>query len=66
MGSLHFSVTTITDHRMPHGRAIRRCISSGCLMGKTQEKRQRHNIAGLLAVATVFIGSWTLNIYILL
>ena len=39
------------------------CIFPGCLNGKTREKRQRHNmipIASVLAVATAFIGLWTL------
>ena len=59
-GSLHFCVMTITSRRMPCGRTI--STFSGCLMGKTD--KVRHNItqiAGLLAVATVFIGLWTLQ-----
>ena len=41
VGPLHFSVTTITDHRMPRGRAISvLSLAIRDSMGKTQEKRQ--------------------------
>ena len=60
--SLHFRVTTITDHWMPRGRDL--CTFSGCLVGKPRENDKigiiMTQIAGLLAIATVFIGLWTL------
>ena len=72
-GSLHFRVTTITDRRMPRARCAISVLSLGChksvVMGKTREKQpSRHNmtqIASLLAVATVIVGLWTLDIYII-
>ena len=61
-GSLHFRVTTITDRRMPHGRAI--SVLSLAVWWEKLEKNNkvRHSvtqIASLLAVATVFLDLWT-------
>jgi hypothetical protein len=59
-GLWHFRMTTFTDRRMPHGRA-----TSAPVWGPKLEKNDkvRHNImiqmGSALAVATVFIGSWT-------
>ena len=56
-GSLHFRVTTITDHRMPRGRAIS-VLSLAVWWAKLEKNdKVRHNmtqIASLLAVATFF------------
>ena len=61
MGSLHFCVTTITDRRMPRGRAIS-VLSLAVWWAKLEKNNKvRHNvtqIASLLAVATVFIDLW--------
>ena len=63
-GLLRFCVTTITDPRM---------LRDICTFSEQTQKNDkvRHNnimtqIGSLLAVATVFIGLWTLNIYVLL
>ena len=57
-GSLHFRVTTITDRRMPRGRAIF-VLSLAVWWAKLEKNdKVRHNmtqIASLLAVATVFV-----------
>ena len=57
-GSLHFRVTTITDRRMPRGRAIS-ALSLAVWWAKLEKNdKVRHNmtqIASLLAVATVFV-----------
>ena len=58
-------IFTCDDHYRPTNTTWARDLYtfSGSLMGKTQEKQQRHNltqIANVLAVATVFIGLWTL------
>ena len=63
-GALHCRVTTITDRRMPRGRAIF-VLSLAVWWAKLKknDKVLRYNmtqIASLLAVATVFIGLWTL------
>ena len=63
-GSSHFRVTTITDRRMPRGRAISVLSISLAVWWAKLEKNDkvRHNmtqIASLLAVATVFIDLWT-------
>ena len=62
-GSLHFRVTTVTDGRMPRGRAIS-VLSLAVWWAKLEKNNKvRHNmtqIASLLAVATVFIDLWTL------
>ena len=54
------------DHYRPPNITWARdlCTFSGCLVGKTREKRQSKaycdtHIASLLAVATVFIDLWT-------
>ena len=63
MGSLHFCVTTITNPRMPRGHVIY-VLSLAVWLAKLEKNdKVRHNmtqIASLLAVATVFIGLWTL------
>ena len=55
-GSLHFRVTTITDRRMPRGRAIS-VLSLAVWWAKLEKNdKVRHNmtqIASLLAVAAV-------------
>ena len=58
-GSLLFRVTTVTDIEYRRGRAISAvlCSFSGCLVGKTREKRQSKaysmtEIASLLAVVS--------------
>ena len=60
-GSLHFRVTTITDHRMPRGRAIS-VLSLAVWWAKLEKNdKVRHNmtqIASLLAVAAVFVDLW--------
>ena len=60
-GSLHFRVTTITDRRMPRGRAIS-VLSLAVWWAKLEKNdKVRHNmtqIASLLAVATVFVDLW--------
>ena len=60
-GSLHFCVTTITDRRMPRGRAIS-VLSLAVWWAKLEKNdKVRHNmtqIASLLAVATVFVDLW--------
>ena len=61
-GSLHFRVTTITDRRMPRGRAM--CVLSLTVWWANLEKNDkvRHDMtqmASLLAVATVFIDLWS-------
>ena len=60
-GSLHFRVTTITDRRMPRGRAIS-VLSLAVWLAKLEKNdKVRHNmtqIASLLAVATVFVDLW--------
>ena len=60
-GSLHFRVTTITDRRMPRGRAIS-ALSLAVWWAKLEKNdKVRHNmtqIASLLAVATVFVDLW--------
>ena len=61
MGSLHFRMRTITDRQMPRGRA-----NSVLSLEKNKVKYNTTQIASLLAVATVFVGLWTLDIYILL
>ena len=63
-GSLHFRVTTITNCRMPHGHTIS-VLSLAVWWDKNNQVRhnmtQIHvHVASLLAVATVFIGLWTL------
>ena len=60
-GSLHFRVTTITDRRVPRGRAI--SVLSLTVWWTKLEKsdKVRHKmtqIASLLAVATVFVDLW--------
>lgn len=45
---------TITERQMPRGRNL--CTFSGCLMGKTREKKTQ--MASLLALATVFTWSF--------
>ena len=61
-GSKHFRVTTITDRRMPYGRAIS-VLSLAIWWAKLEKNNKvRHNmtqIASLLAVATVIIDLWT-------
>ena len=56
-------MTTITDRRMPRGRAIS-VLSLDVWRAKLEKNdKVRHivtQIASLLAVATVFIGLWTL------
>ena len=56
-GSLHFRVTTITDRRMPRGRAIS-VLSLAVWWAKLEKNdKVRHDmtqIASLLAVAAVF------------
>ena len=58
-------MTTITDRRLPRGRAIS-ALSLAVWWAKLEkngDSKVRHNttqIASLLAVATVFIGLWTL------
>ena len=62
-GSLHFRVTTITDRRMPRGRTISALSLAVWWVKLEKNNKVRHNmtrIATLLAVATVFIGLWTL------
>ena len=60
-GSLHFRVTTITDRRMPRGRAIS-VLSLAVWWAKLEKNdKVRHTmtqIASLLAVATVFVDLW--------
>ena len=60
-GSLHFRVTTITDRRMPCGRAIS-VLSLTVWWAKLEKNDQvRHSmiqIASLLAVAAVFVDLW--------
>ena len=57
-GSLHFRVTTITDRRMPRGRAIS-VLSLTVWWAKLEKNdKVRHDmtqIASLLAVATVLL-----------
>ena len=59
------------DHYRPSNATWARdlCAFSGCLMNKTRENQQnKHNmtqVASLLALATVLMGLWALNIYIL-
>ena len=57
-GSLHFCVTTITDHRMPCGRAIS-ILSPAVWQAKLEKNNKvRHNmtqIASLLAIATILL-----------
>ena len=63
MGSLHFHVTTITDHRMPRGCAISVLFLAILCSNLKKINKVRHTIvqiASLLAVATDFIGLWTL------
>ena len=60
-GFLHFHVITITDRRMPRGRAI--SVFSLAVWWTKLEKNDkiRHNmtqIGSLLAVATVFVDLW--------
>ena len=63
MGSLHFSVTTITGHRIPRGRAIS-ALSLAVWSAKLEKNdKVRHynimiQITSLLAVATVFVDLW--------
>ena len=56
-------MTTITDRRMPHGRAIS-VLSLAVWWAKLEKNdKVRHimtQIASLLAIATVFIDVWTL------
>ena len=60
-GSLHFRVTTITDRRMPRGRAIS-VLSLAVWWAKLEKNdKVRHNmtqIASLLAVTAVFVDLW--------
>ena len=60
-GSLHFRVTTITDHRMPRGHVIS-VLSLAVWSAKLKKNNKvRHNmtqIAISLAVATVFVDLW--------
>ena len=60
-GSLHSRVTTITDRRMPRGRAIS-VLSLAVWWAKLEKNyKVKHNmtqIASLLAVATVFVDLW--------
>ena len=60
-GSLHLRVTTITDRRMPRGRAIS-LLSLAVWWAKLEKNdKVRHNmtqIASLLAVAAVFVDLW--------
>ena len=55
-------MTTITDRRMPRGRAIS-ALSLAVWWAKLEKNdKERHimtQIASLLAVATVFIDLWT-------
>ena len=60
-GSLHFRVTTITNRRMPRGRAI--SVLSLTVWWAKLEKNDKvsHNmtqIASFLAVATIFVDLW--------
>ena len=60
-GSLHCRVTTITDRRMPRGRAFS-VLSLAVWWAKLEKNdKVRHNmtqIASLLAVAAVFVDLW--------
>ena len=59
-GLLHFRAMTITDHRMPCGRVIS-VLSLAVWWSKLEKVRYNMTqIASLLAVATAFIGLWTL------
>ena len=60
-GILHFRVTTITDRRMPRGRAIS-VLSLAVWWAKLEKNdKVRQNmtqIASLIAVATIFVDLW--------
>ena len=57
-GSLHFRVTTITDRRMPRGRAISLAVWWAKLEKNDKVTHNMTQIASLLAVATVFVDLW--------
>ena len=60
-GSLHFRMTTITDRRMPRGRAMSVLSLTVWWANLEKNDKVRHDmtqIASLLAVATVFIDLW--------
>ena len=60
-GALHFRVTTITDRRMPRGRAISVLSLAVWLAKLGKNDKVRHHmtqIASLLAVAAVFVDLW--------
>ena len=61
-GSLHFCVTTITDHRMQRGRTISvlsLAVWWAILEKNDKVKHDMTQIASLLAVATVSIDLWS-------
>ena len=67
-GSLHFYVTTITDHRMPHGRAIFVFSLAEWWAKLEKNGNVRHimiQIVNLLVVATVFTWMMVCNVDIL-
>ena len=57
-GSLHFRVTTITDRRMPRGRAIS-ALSLAVWWAKLEKNDEvRHNMTQIASLLAVFVDLW--------